>query len=290
MIFFRSIFLSLCLLVVHVSMAQGKLSIKASVDKNRILIGEPIQLFIETGIPTGSGISFNPIDTINHFEFLGERVTDSIKKDGIISIRNIYTITSFDSGRWVIPSFTLSTGVRTDTIPVTVVFSDFNPNQDYHDIKDIIEISPAKKKPWWPYAAGGVLLLVLLLLFLMRKKNPGNRSTPEMVIDPYEEAMKELALLKKEKPGAKIFYSKLSDIFRLYIFRKKGILSLQKTTGDLILRLQDLNLDKEKFSKLAQSLQLSDFVKFARFVPPADDDRNSLETIQQTIEEIERKN
>ena len=285
-----SIFLTLCLLVVHDSIAQGKPSIKSSVDKNRILIGEPIQLTIETGLPTGSGISFNPIDTINHFEFLGERVTDTLKKDGGISIRDIYTITSFDSGRWIIPSYTLSPGVNTDTITVTVFFSDFNSNQDYHDIKDIIEISPAKKRPVWPYTAGGIILLVLLLFFLLRKKNTVNNSTLERVIDPYEEAMKELALLKKEKPGVKIFYSKLTDIFRLYIFRKKGILSLQKTTGDLILRLQDLNLNKEQFSKLAQSLQLGDFVKFAKFVPLADDDQNTLETIQQIIEEIERKN
>lgn len=290
MIFGRSIFLTLCLLVVHDSIAQEKPSIKSSVDKNRILIGEPIQLTIETGLPTGSGISFNPIDTINHFEFLGERVTDTLKKDGGISIRDIYTITSFDSGRWIIPSYTLSPGVNTDTITVTVFFSDFNSNQDYHDIKDIIEISPAKKRPVWPYAAGGIILLVLLLFFLLRKKNTVNNSTLERVIDPYEEAMKELALLKKEKPGVKIFYSKLTDIFRLYIFRKKGILSLQKTTGDLILRLQDLNLNKEQFSKLAQSLQLGDFVKFAKFVPLADDDQNTLETIQQIIEEIERKN
>ncbi|HEY6064151.1 MAG TPA: hypothetical protein VIV35_11110, partial [Chitinophagaceae bacterium] len=81
---------------------------------------------------------------------------------------------------------------------------------------------------------------------------------------------------------------RLTDIFRLYIFRKKGILSLQKTTADLILQLRDLPFSKEQFDKLSQALRLSDFVKFAKYVPAADDNRNCFEEIRNSIMTIEK--
>ena len=288
MIFCRSIFFSLCFLSVQMSIAQGENTIKASVDKNRILIGEPIQLTIEVSLSPGSANSFINIDTISHFELLDKPVIDTTNTDGGTTIKGIYKITSFDSGHWTIPSFILSPSARTDTISVDVVFSDFDPNQAYHDIKDIIEIKPAKNKEWWWYAAGEALLLLLLLFFLLRKKKPQAVSAPKIMINPYEEAMKQLAQLQKDKPDAKNFYSKLIEIFRLYIFRKKGILSLQKTTDDLILRLGDMSLEKEQFDRLSQSLRLSDFVKFAKYIPSVDDDTNCFTDIKNSIILIEK--
>lgn len=288
MIFYRAIFFSLFFLSVQISIAQGGASIKASVDKNKILIGELIQLTIEVSLSPGPVNSFINIDTISHFELLDKPIIDTINSDGVTTIKGIYKITSFDSGHWTIPSFILSPAARTDTIPVDVIFSDFDPNQAYHDIKDIIEIKPAKKKEWWWYAAAGALLLLLLLIYFLRKKRPEPVSVPKLTINPYEEAMKQLEQLQKDKPDSKNYYSILTDIFRLYIFRKKGILSLQKTTDDLILRLRDMSLEKEQFNKLSQSLRLSDFVKFAKYTPSVDDDTNCFRDIKNSIIIIEK--
>jgi hypothetical protein len=65
-------------------------------------------------------------------------------------------------------------------------------------------------------------------------------------------------------------------------------LSLQKTTADLILQLRDLHFSKEQFDKLSQALRLSDFVKFAKYVPTKDDDRNCFEEIKNSIMTIEK--
>jgi LPXTG-motif cell wall-anchored protein len=268
--------------------AQGGATIKASVDKNKILIGEPFQLTIEASLSPESVISFVDVDTIEHFEFAGKPVIDTINKDGSTTIKGIYKLTSFDSGHWVIPSFILSPAVKTDTIPIDVVFSDFDPTKDYHDIKGIIEIKPEEKKQWWWYVAGGALLLVLLLIYLLRKKKPRPALVVKENINAYEEAMKQLAQLQTDRPETKQYHSKLTDIFRLYIFRKKGILSLQKTTDDLVVQLRSLNLSKEQFDRLSQSLRLSDFVKFAKYVPSNDDNRNCLEEIKNAIVTIEK--
>jgi len=288
--FHRLIFPFFFLFAAQITHAQGGATIKATVNKNRILIGEPFVLTVEANLSPESVISFIDIDTIDHFELLEKPFTDTISTNGGTTIKGVYKITSFDSGHWVIPSFVLSASVKTDTIPVDVVFSDFNPNQDYHDIKDIIEVTPDAKKQWWWYAAGGALLLLLVLIYLFRKKKKPSVTPVVQIINPYEEAMKQLELLQRENFLAKQYYSGLVDVFRLYIFRKKGILSLQKTTDDLILQLKNVGLDKEQFAQLSQALRLSDFVKFAKYAPVIEDNRIVFETIKNSIRVIEQTN
>ena len=288
MIFKKQILFLVSLFFVQLVIAQGGATIKASVDRNKILIGEPLQLTIEIYLSPGSVKNFILIDSIEHFEFIEKPVIDTTAGNGGLNIRGVYKITSFDSGHRVIPSFILSPGLKTDTIPVDVVFSDFDPNQAYHDIKDIIEVQPKKKKQWWWYAVAGALLLLLLVLFLLRKKKPLSVVIPKTAVNPYEEAMNQLEQLERDKPAAKQYHSRLTDIFRLYVFRKNAILSLQKTTDDLVVQLRTLNLSKEQFDKLSQSLRLSDFVKFAKYTPSVDDDKNCFQEIKNSIRSIEK--
>lgn len=268
--------------------SQGGVVIKATVDKNKILIGEPIQLTIDVYLSPESVKKFINIDSIEHFEILEKPIIDTTEKAGGWNIRGVYKITSFDSGHWVIPSFKLLENIATDTIPVDVVFSSFDPARDYHDIKDIIEVKPVKKKQSWWYIAGGGLLLLILIIYLLLKKKRVHLPAPQIIINPYEEAMKQLEKLRKEKTEVKQYYSQLTDIFRLYVFRRKGILSLQKTTDDLILQLKNIKLDKEQHLRLSQALRLSDFVKFAKYQPDNNDDASALQTITESIINIEK--
>lgn len=289
MIFKKSILVPVLLLVVQLASAQGKISIRASIDKKTIVIGERMELTIEAMAPLKGTLRFPLIDTIPHFEFAGERKIDSTVSGNFKTIKITYPITSFDSGHWVIPSFTLTKNIKTDTIPVDVVFSEFDPAIDYHDIKDILEVEAAKEKNrWWWYAGGGLLLLLAVLYVLMRKKPMVRPGIPKLIVNPYDEALKELALLEKKKPEAKQYYSKLAEILRVYVFEKKGILSLQKTTDDLVLQLRELNLPKDKFDKLAQSLRLSDFVKFAKYIPAEEEDKTAHRNISEAIKLIEQ--
>jgi len=288
MIIRKTILFLFSMILAQTIIAQGDASIKASVNKNKILLGEPLVLTIESYFPSGSKIQFEQIDTIAHFEFLDKPVIDSSSENGDIKVIGKYTITSFDSGHWVIPSFTLAKGVKTDTIPIDVVFSDFNPEQDYHDIKDIIEVKTKKEGiPWWIYATAVAFLLLTVIFLARRKKKPVVIAKEKIVVNPYEEAMQQLTVLQKENPDTKTYYAELTNIFRLYIFRKKGILSLQKTTDDLILQVKDVVNDKGKFDKLSQALRLSDFVKFAKYIPEEGDKQTSYSDILNSIKLIE---
>lgn len=270
--------------------AQGGSSVKASVSKNKILIGEPLELTVETYFSPESMKKATIIDTIPHFEFLEKPVMDTIDKNGGLHIKRIYKITSFDSGHWIIPSFILAGKIKSDTIGIDVVFSDFDPEQDYHDIKGIIETEPPEKNKQWWYIVGGVLLFSAALYFFLRKKKPAAVSVAyEKPVDAYAEAMHSLEELRVGSFSVKAYFTRLTDIFRLYVFRKKGIQSLQRTTDDLVMQLKNAGFKKDEFDRLSSSLRLADFVKFAKYNASDDDKAISFSNVLAAIKSIEAK-
>ena len=270
--------------------AQSKTTVKASIDRSGILIGEPIRLTLEADIPEHEPIRFFQPDSIPHFEFLNiEKIDTSNTGSGTV-LSQVIHITSWDSGHWVIPSFQLGENIATDTLPVDVGFSPFNPEQPYHDVKEIIEVNPQEEKQkieWWYIAAGAALLLLLIVLLLRKKKKPAVQAVIQP-IDPFKEAIGKLEQLQKEKPEAKEYYSRLVDIFREYIDAKKGIHSLQATADDLIVKLKSLHMPAEQLDDLIQSLKVADFVKFAKYVPSAEEDKKIFTVIYTSIQQIEQ--
>jgi LPXTG-motif cell wall-anchored protein len=266
---------------------QGEMRIKAAVNKNKILIGESLKLTVEITVPSKYKGRLPIIDSIEHFEFLQPPQIDSSLGANSKELKTVYTLTSFDSGHWVIPSFVLNAKIKSDTIPVDIAFSEFNREQDYHDIKDIIEVKEKEKKDWFWYAvAGTVLILLLIYLLLRKKKKPVPVAAP--ALNAYEEAMKQLTELKKQSLSGKDFHTKLVEIFKLYVLRKKNILSLQKTTDGLVMQLRTIMTDKDKYNQLQQTLQLSDFVKFAKYQSTVEDDTIAFETMKNTIQYLEQ--
>jgi LPXTG-motif cell wall-anchored protein len=269
--------------------AQGDVVIKAQVDKNKIVIGEQIELRLEADIPENAPIRFFSLDSLPHFEILSREKIDTTNTSSGTVLSQRLLLTSFDSGSWVIPPFVLG-GQATDSIPVEVGFSPFDPNQDYHDIKDVIDVEAEEKKKeqWWWYAAGGAVLLALILYLLLRKKKKPVVPTGQPPVNPYEEAMKLLDQLQRERPAAKQYYSVLVDVFRQYADKRKNIHSQQKTSDDIIVQLQSLEMNKAVLTNLVQALRMSDFVKFAKYEPATTDITSSFEAVKAAIMDIEK--
>jgi hypothetical protein len=269
--------------------AQKTAGIKTSADKSRILIGEPLVLTVEITTAANNSLPIPEMGSFEHFEFLQPVRVDSIFKAGNKTIKIICTLTSFDSGRWVIPAIALNSKIKSEPVPVDVVFAAFNPQQDYHDIKDIIEVKPGKeKKNWLWYVLAAAVVVPMFIYFLLRKKKPAAPALQQPALNAYEEAMKQLAGLEKNKLEAKELHTRLVDVFRLYVLRKKNILSLQKTTDGLVGQLQSVITEKEYFIQLQQALRLSDYVKFAKYTPSSEDNSGAIESIKNTIRYIEQ--
>ncbi|HSZ87218.1 MAG TPA: BatD family protein [Puia sp.] len=281
--------------------SQNQISVTATANRNQILIGEPVQLTLEVKLPLGRQMSWFVLDSIPHFEYIEKGKIDSVVNEDGKSFRQDVTLTSFDSGTFVIPSQVLLINNQkylTDSIRVQVSFSKINPGQDYHDIKDIIEVESSSVKYAIWVVIGVTTISILFFVYFILKKRKIIEVKQEVEIpklSPYDEAMEALTALKKQDLPAsgqvKLYYTQLNDIFRKYVLLKLQIASLSKTNDELIMQLRIVNLPREKFSQLAKSLRMSDFVKFAKYIPEQKDNDNSFNTIRSSIDiinEIER--
>jgi len=66
--------------------------------------------------------------------------------------------------------------------------------------------------------------------------------------------------------------------------RKLRIASMVKTNEELIMQLKELNISREQFSHLAQALRMSDFVKFAKYVPGENENEQNFDIIKSSVE------
>jgi hypothetical protein len=280
--------------------SQQAPSLKASIDRNNILIGEPIQLMLEARLPAGSNFVWFSTDSIPHFEFIEKGKIDTVNGDIEKSFRQHIVITSFDSGIQVIPPLLFiadNKNYYTDSIRIDVGFSNYDPKKDYHDIKDIIDIeNPYVRYIVW--AITGISLISLaLVIFLIRGKvapleEPG---VPVSKFTPYEEAVRALQELKQQRLAqsgqVKLYYTTLNDILRRFVMRKLNIASMEKTNEELILQLRQLSMSSQQFAQLAEALRMSDSVKFAKYLPgESDNERNFgiIETSVHLLNEMEK--
>ena len=279
----------------NLAQAQETPDIKASIDKNQILIGEPVRFSIDVKSPMVSGNQLPQFDSIPHFELIEKGSRDSLISATGTSYHLEWKLTSFDSGTRYIPAFAITIGrqiYKTDSLAVEVSYGKVDTAQDYHDIKSIIDIENPDVK-YIPWILGAVTLIALVLfVYFFRHPFTINHQPfdagPEVNrISPLEEALASLDQLKKmlrEDPSSvKKYYSGLHDTLRIFLNRRLGLVTMEKTSEELIHNLSDLIRDRDVFSRLAAALRMGDFVKFAKYIPGPNENENNLETIKKAI-------
>ncbi len=274
--------------------AAPPLVVKATVDKQKIFIGQPIQLMLEVTVPDNSPLSWPSLDSLPHFEWMEKGKVDSVTKPDGRYYRQYLTVTSFDSGAWAIPRLPFIAGNKkyfSDSVRIEVDYTKFDASKDYHDIKDIVDVpNPFAKWIGW-IVAGVTLLSLVLVVWLIRKKKLlklFGSAAQRPRLSPYEEAMEQLAELEKqrlpESGSVKIYYTRLNDILRVFIYRKLGIASLSETNEELIGQLRPLPITPGQFDELAEALRVSDFVKFAKYQPGVTDNELNFKVIRSSVE------
>src|SRR5882757_7948160 len=147
--------------------------LKATVDKQKILIGQPIQLMLEATVPGNAPLSWPSLDSLPHFEWVEKGKVDSVIKPEGRYYRQYLTVTSFDSGAWAIPQLPFTWGNKkylSDSVRIEVDYTKFDASKDYHDIKDIVDV-PNPFAKWIGWIVAGVTMLSLaLVVWLIRQQ------------------------------------------------------------------------------------------------------------------------
>jgi hypothetical protein len=273
-------------------------SVRAAINRDKIMIGEPIELRLEAKILNGTDATWFPLDSMAHFEFIDKGKIDTVITADSKTYRQTLIITSFDSGRWTIPSLPLSIGNKeylTDSLPVSVAYSNADAQQGYHDIKDIIEVeNTATKYISWIVLALALLSLLAVIYFLRKKatvQQPVAVKKSVSKLTPLQEALQAIEDLQKrgytEQLRTKVFHTDLNNILRQYLYRKTSVATMEKTSGELMLQLKQFNLPAPDFTALAQVLRMNDAVKFAKYQPAENENLQAIETIKKSVEQLD---
>lgn len=297
------IFLAGCLFCKQGIFAQPV--IKTSVDKSKIVIGEQLHYRVSSSMPDNTyRLSWFAIpDSLAHFQVVRQTKIDSSFINGNINFSQDITLTSFDSGIQVIPSFVLNIeplqgdttfNLLTDSIPIQVSFSPMDSVTTFHDIKSIIDVKKEWQWWWWAILAAAILLVILWIRFLIKffRKKPVSPDIFSAKLAPFEEAMQSLADLQKQqllqKNEVKEYHTRLSEIFKRYLSRKTKLYKMNLTSDEILMELDEYGPGKEQLFAFANCLRLSSAVKFAKYLPPQNESEKCWEQTKEMITGINK--
>ena len=264
-------------IIFFLSSISGFGQVSTKIDTTKIRIGE--QFDYQIIVDQTKDVRFPKFesDSLNRIGVVTSHKIDSLKNQLIKK----YTLTSFDSGRYVLPGqeiFIKDKRFLTDQVIIDVATVEVDTiKQPMHHIKEI-QNEPYLFSDYLNYFWGliVVLLIIGLILYFVLRDKP----TEEEIISripPFDAAkmrLKELdskELISQNK--IKMYYVELTDIVRTFIEKELNIPALESTTDELIETITDfnvsskLNIPGETLNKLHKLLQEADLVKFAKSKP-----------------------
>jgi hypothetical protein len=258
-------------------------TVTAKADTTQIRIGEQFHLNLSATVGPGTKIIFPFLtDTFNHFEVVNKGKIDTVSSAGknTLTLTQQLTVTSFDSGYFVIPPFSFvikespvkSDTVLTEAMLMSVRTIPVDTTKEIKTIKPIMDVP----FPWMDYLLYAVItaIAVVLIIYLVRRfskkevimKAPVIRERPA-----HEIALEGLRRIEDEKIWqqglTKKYYSEVADVLRQYIERRFEINAMEQTTDEILIQFSKSILHDADMEKLRFILMLADMVKFAKALP-----------------------
>jgi hypothetical protein len=273
----------------------------ASVDSNKILIGDWLGLHIDVQHASGTTVTWPAIpDSLEGLQIV-HRNPPALKTEGNTVLESAtFTITAFDSGLHVIPPlafrYTLvgDTAIRsaeTAPIPVFVRGIVVDTTLEIKDVKPPLGI-PISFAELLPYIIGVIVLggIIWLIYYVNKKRKRGESLIPEAPPRPaHEIALEALHALEAERVWqrgkVKEYYSQLTDIVRTYIERSYRILAMEMTTDEILASPEIREMPAECTGMLKEILVRADLVKFAKMQPMAAENESSLSLAQSYVQQ-----
>lgn len=229
-----------------------------------IKFANPFSLLIE--LENGDSIISFSTNAFNGSDF--ELLNYKIKQNKVE-----LKIIPFNVGISTIPSLTLNlsnlTQIKTPPLPLEI-----KPLYNPKETDQIRDIAPIIKFLWWLNLL--ILILFGIIVYLIYKKILKNkkRNDPQIQLQdtrtPYERAKDKLnKLIAKrliEQDKIKEYYIELSEIVRVFIEEEFKIPATQLTSNELIRKMKD-KFKIEIIIALREFLEVSDLVKFAKYIP-----------------------
>ena len=284
----RRIFVILtgCIFTGLLSFAQITAVITSS--KEKVLIGEPFKIKLELkAIDRNAIVQWKLPDTIPHFEYVSFDTSDLLKRE--------ITISSFDSGLWVIDNITVTVPSNVNEklqllkFPPKEILVEYDTtgSQVLNDVKPIIEVDAVDKWIGYAVAAAALLsLIILVILFRRWKKKQHTVIEEDSKYTALEDFQRIIEKLKQQSWDAQLDqkqnFSELSQAVKRYFERSLRQPFTKLTTDEVAIELKPYLLN-DSLIAIIQILRLGDAVKFAKFSASKQECVNALEEVEQII-------
>lgn len=299
--------------------------IKIFTDRTELYTGERLKITIELDYPEGSTVDLSRIQNTQNEDFeLVESVVKSQGKDaGLVHevFQNDYAVFAKEGEHYFGPleySFVKGDDVfefRSDSIrvnvksiikeaKVTVVDSLGNQKEVSLDslgmvlpIKDIAVYKMSVREKWYLGTFLALAALLALAIWLMakrkRKKNGAEEVAAEKKIPAHVIAFQMLDLLKEkkylERGEFKDFAAELSLIFRNFLEDRFDFPGAELPTGELKAEIRSRVTNAETIENSDKLLEVTDFVKYAKFIPLEGELKSFLEFAYKAVDKLKEE-
>ena len=302
----KKYFISVLVLLLGASFcrAQDDGARRSRLSRDSILIGDQIEWTIDLQLAPGEAVRISKPgpEPVPGVEALGEITLDTLSaKNGTLALRGHVTLTSFDSGSYVLPPLhvllaradgsidTLEYAgphLEVNTIPIDT--ATFQP----YDIKGQIRYPLTFKEviPWIGLAALLAALVWLAIRWIrLRRQNRDFFGKPVVKDPPHIVALRSLEKTRSQKlwqtGRQKQFYTQVTDALRQYIADRYGIAALEQTSAEMFRELCEKDIDPALTEKLKDLFTTADFVKFAKHTASDQENENAVPTAIRFVNE-----
>lgn len=267
------------------NLVLGQWVVNTSVDSNLYWVGDPIlvnlQIFDDryeiTEIKTDTIFKADPAIEVINFDKWDKDPTNSTWSTKL-------TVGVYDSGVYKLPEFHIlvKTPHSLDTlysmpVELTVRTLPVSDTSSIAPIKNIIR-TPASLKDYLPWVIGVLAFLAILIsvIYFIRKKGKAS-AIPPMLMTPiaaYDLAYTKLNRLKEirlwEKAKEMEYQIELTHIIRTYICNRYQLPAMELSTKEILNAVRSRIVAPEAYNYLGNLLEVGDYVKFAKGIPPGE--------------------
>lgn len=285
--------------------AAADMKLSVTLDSAYVLMGKATPLHISAvGSRDDAGKLLIPKDSLNaKVEILRILKADTIDHgNNRMEINQDLLLQSFDSGDYRLnPIMYVSGGGETISsnrlvlrvMPVagdSITLNDFAGTADVN--RNWIDYIPDFLYYYWMWILIGLIAIggaVAAYIMMRKKKDSKSAADLEPKLSPYDQAITDLTALKSqklcEKGQEKEFYSTLTEILRVYLYRRFGINAMEMTSSQIRGALYSNPATRLPKKYMDQVLEIADFVKFAKVRPLPDDNVNAFESAMTFVED-----
>lgn len=264
--------------------------------RDSILVADQLEYGFELdSVKTGTSIALPDFsqasnDTLTVVRTWKIDTLKNYRKAGMADIRASIVLAPFEAGTYELPAIPVVRDFR--GVSDTLLFESLNmevktmpvdtATYQPHDLKGQI-VYPVTAREVVPWAALGWLLAAVVtavscLVIIRRRRETG---APAHKDPAYIVALRELDRYRGDKFWApekqKTFYSGITDALKKYIDDRFGIDAPEMTTAELFAALKtEDDLTPELYGELKEMFERADFVKFAKYTAPDEDNAAAL--------------